>query len=151
MYTNGTFQSLDHRQCPAGKVPIPIATPFAHEVLWLYAQVRRPVDAEFATDLEVALARAGYALPRPAAVASVADHTGPHLVEGEFQSDKYPTCPRGHVPLSVKDPTAQPLLWLFAEACEREGHPSFADALHKALLQAGYRSAAVERWRQARV
>lgn len=29
---------------------------------------------------------------------------GSHLIDGEFQSDKYPTCPRGKVPLSVKDP-----------------------------------------------
>lgn len=26
---------------------------------------------------------------------------GEHIINGEFQSDKYPTCPRGKVPLSV--------------------------------------------------
>lgn len=39
----------------------------------------------------------------------------PHIVNGEFQSDKYPNCPRGKVPLSVKDPTAQDLLWEYAQ------------------------------------
>jgi hypothetical protein len=39
---------------------------------------------------------------------------GTHIVDGEFQSDKYPTTPRGKVPLSVKDPTAQDLLWEYA-------------------------------------
>jgi hypothetical protein len=33
----------------------------------------------------------------------------PHIVGGEFQSDKYPACPRGKVPLSTKDKTAQDL------------------------------------------
>ena len=28
---------------------------------------------------------------------------GAHLIGGEFQSDKYPTIPRGKVPLSVQD------------------------------------------------
>ena len=33
---------------------------------------------------------------------------GAHLnAEGKFQSDKYPTCPAGKVPLSVEDKTAQ--------------------------------------------
>lgn len=32
---------------------------------------------------------------------------GAHLIGGEFQSDKYPECPRGKVPLSVKDVTAK--------------------------------------------
>jgi hypothetical protein len=37
---------------------------------------------------------------------------GHHLTpEGEFRSDKYPTCPVGKVPLSTKNPAAQPLLW----------------------------------------
>jgi len=40
---------------------------------------------------------------------------GAHIIDGEFQSDKYPTTPRGKVPLSVKDPTAQDLLWEYAQ------------------------------------
>ena len=44
---------------------------------------------------------------------------GAHLVDGEFQSDKYPTTPRGKVPLSVKDTTAQDLLWEYAHSPTR--------------------------------
>ena len=33
---------------------------------------------------------------------------------GEFQSDKYPLCPPGKVPLSTKDPMAQDLLAIYA-------------------------------------
>jgi hypothetical protein len=36
-----------------------------------------------------------------------AEMMGAHLIDGEFQSDKYPTTPRDKVPLSVKDVTAQ--------------------------------------------
>lgn len=41
--------------------------------------------------------------------------TGTHIVDGEFQSDKYPTCPRGLVPLKLTDPDAQDLLWEYAQ------------------------------------
>lgn len=41
--------------------------------------------------------------------------TNPHLIDGEFQSDKYPTTPRGKVPLSCRDVTAQDLLWTYAQ------------------------------------
>ena len=37
-----------------------------------------------------------------------------HIVNGKFQSDKYPSCPAGKVPLSTKDPMAQDLLWEYA-------------------------------------
>jgi hypothetical protein len=40
---------------------------------------------------------------------------GAHLIDGEFQSDKYPTTPRGKVPLSCRDVTAQDLLWEYAQ------------------------------------
>jgi hypothetical protein len=62
---------------------------------------------------------------------------GAHLIDGEFQSDKYPTCPRGKVPLSVKDPTAQDLLWQYAER-RRAVDAEFADDLQQALRLAGY-------------
>lgn len=61
----------------------------------------------------------------------------PHIVVGEFQSDKYPSCPRGKVPLSVKDPTAQDLLYEYAERrykVDRE----FCFDLQFALKNAGY-------------
>lgn len=60
-----------------------------------------------------------------------------HLIDGEFQSDKYPTTPRGKVPLSVKDPTAQDLLWEYAQR-RREVDEEFANDLQTALKSAGY-------------
>lgn len=65
---------------------------------------------------------------------------GAHLIDGEFQSDKYPTCPRGKVPLSVKDPTAQDLLWEYAQR-RRSVDAEFSDDLETAVLAAGYRPA----------
>lgn len=63
----------------------------------------------------------------------------PHIVDGEFQSDKYPTTPRGKVPLSVKDPTAQDLLWEYAQR-RRSVDAEFADDLEFALEAAGFDS-----------
>lgn len=62
----------------------------------------------------------------------------PHLIDGEFQSDKYPTTPRGKVPLSVKDPTAQDLLWEYAQR-RRAVDAEFSEDLETALRKAGYR------------
>ena len=62
---------------------------------------------------------------------------GAHLIDGEFQSDKYPTTPRGKVPLSVKDTTAQDLLWEYAQR-RRGVDAEFADDLESALRAAGY-------------
>jgi hypothetical protein len=60
-----------------------------------------------------------------------------HLIDGEFQSDKYPTTPRGKVPLSVKDPSAQDLLWEYAQ--RRRGiDAEFSDDLETALRATGY-------------
>jgi hypothetical protein len=61
----------------------------------------------------------------------------PHLVNGEFQSDKYPTTPRGKVPLSVKDTTAQHLLWEYAQI-RRSVDAEFANDLEEALKRVGY-------------
>jgi hypothetical protein len=63
---------------------------------------------------------------------------GAHLIGNEFQSDKYPTCPRGKVPLSVKDPTAQDLLWEYAQR-RRSVDAVFSADLEAALMVAGYR------------
>lgn len=60
-----------------------------------------------------------------------------HLIDGEFQSDKYPTTPRGKVPLSCKDPTAQDLLWEYAQR-RRVVDAAFADDLEAALKTAGF-------------
>ena len=66
-----------------------------------------------------------------------------HLFDGEFQSDKYPTCPRGKVPLSVKDVTAQDLLWEYAQR-RRAVDAEFADDLETALTAAGIRDRKVD-------
>lgn len=62
---------------------------------------------------------------------------GNHIVNGEFQSDKYPTCPPGKVPLSVRDVTAQDLLWEYAQR-RRAVDAEFAADLEEALTTAGY-------------
>lgn len=62
---------------------------------------------------------------------------GSHLIDGEFQSDKYPSCPRGKVPLSTKDRAAQPLLWQYAQG-HREKDAEFSDDLEAALVGHGY-------------
>lgn len=62
---------------------------------------------------------------------------GEHLIEGKFQSDKYPECPRGKVPLSTSDPDAQPLLWIYAQR-RRIKDPEFSADLEEALRLQGY-------------
>jgi hypothetical protein len=62
---------------------------------------------------------------------------GAHIVNGRFQSDKYPTCPPGKVPLSVEDPSAQDLLWEYAQR-RRSVDAEFADDLETALRAAGF-------------
>lgn len=61
----------------------------------------------------------------------------PHIVKGEFQSDKYPKTPRGKVPLSVKDPLAQDLLWEYAQR-RRQVDSQFASDLEFALRKEGF-------------
>lgn len=63
---------------------------------------------------------------------------GAHLIDGEFQSDKYPETPRGLVPLKCTDTTAQDLLWEYAQR-RREVDPEFADDLEEALRIKGYK------------
>jgi hypothetical protein len=65
------------------------------------------------------------------------DPGAPHLIRGEFQSDKYPTTPRGKVPLSCKDPTAQDLLWEYAQR-RRAVDAEFAADLEQALRNAAF-------------
>ena len=55
----------------------------------------------------------------------------------QFQSDKYPTCPAGKVPLSVNDTTAQDLLWEYAQR-RRAVDAEFAEDLERALQMAGF-------------
>lgn len=72
----------------------------------------------------------------------------PHLVDGHFQSDKYPTTPRGKVPLSTGDPMAQDLLWQYAQR-RRAVDGDFSDALEQALRTKGYDPARGARLRSA--
>lgn len=72
-----------------------------------------------------------------------ADPAHPHLVDGAFQSDKYPTTPRGKVPLSTKDPTAQDLLWAYAQR-RRSVDEHFAADLEIALRGHGYEPTSAE-------
>lgn len=67
----------------------------------------------------------------------VPDDGHPHLINGDFQSDKYPTTPRNKVPLSVKDKTAQDLLWTYAQR-RRSVDAEFATDLELALRRNGY-------------
>jgi len=69
---------------------------------------------------------------------------GEHLIDGEFQSDKYPTTPRGKVPLSCKDPLAQDLLWAYAQR-RRAVDAEFSADLEEALRLQGYDPATKER------
>ena len=63
---------------------------------------------------------------------------GAHInKDGIFQSDKYPQCPAGKVPLSIKDKAAQPLLWRYAQT-HRLIDAELSDDLETALRAAGY-------------
>lgn len=63
---------------------------------------------------------------------------GAHIdSEGRFQSDRYPTCPPGKVPLSVQDPTAQDLLWEYAQR-RRAVDAEFSADLEAVLTAAGF-------------
>ncbi len=61
----GQFQSDKYPSCPPGKVPLSVKDPAAQDLLWLYAQRRRAIDAEFSDDLELVLQSAGYGLQHP--------------------------------------------------------------------------------------
>lgn len=65
---------------------------------------------------------------------------GEHITEqGEFQSDKYPWCRAGFVPLKLTDPMARPVLWDYAgrrEVVDKE----FSDDLRTCLVTAGHTS-----------
>ena len=62
---------------------------------------------------------------------------GAHIIDGQFQSDKYPDCPRGLVPFKVTDRMAQDLLWKYADR-RRLTDPDFSRDLQELLLDAGY-------------
>jgi hypothetical protein len=69
---------------------------------------------------------------------------GEHInAEGKFQSDKYPTCPAGKVPLSTSDESAQDLLWEYAQR-RRAIDPEFSDDLETCLKKGRLRSGCAE-------
>lgn len=70
---------------------------------------------------------------------------GAHLIDGMFQSDKYPECPRGKVPLSCKDKMAQDLLYEYAQR-RRSVDAEFSDDLEEALRFAGYEPSEDAKW-----
>ncbi len=55
-----------------------------------------------------------------------------HLVDGEFQSDKYPWCKPGFVPLKLTDVDAQVALKLYAK-CHRDRDAEFSADLEEAI------------------
>ena len=57
---------------------------------------------------------------------------GEHLIDGEFQSDKYPWCKRGFVPLKLTDPLARLVLRTYAWH-RRKFDQEFADDLIEAI------------------
>ncbi|KKL63834.1 hypothetical protein LCGC14_2171150 [marine sediment metagenome] len=63
---------------------------------------------------------------------------GEHLINGEFQSDKYPETPRGLVPLKPSDPMAQDLLAIYAER-RQSVDPEFSADLLEALRLKGHK------------
>lgn len=62
---------------------------------------------------------------------------GDHIINGQFQSDKYPKIPRGLIPFKATDPMAQDLLWEYARRREQVD-AGFAEDLRTVLLSAGY-------------
>jgi hypothetical protein len=63
---------------------------------------------------------------------------GSHLIDGQFQSDKYPWCKPGFVPLKLTDKRAQDFLWQYAEL-RRSEDSEFSDDLQTALRSVGYK------------
>jgi hypothetical protein len=57
---------------------------------------------------------------------------GTHLIDGDFQSDKYPMTPRGCVPLKCSDVSAQDLLFEYAQR-RRAVDAEFSADLEQAL------------------
>lgn len=59
-----------------------------------------------------------------------------HIIDGQFQSDRHPTAPRDTVPLDVKEPRDQDLIWEYAERA-RVDDAGFADELQALLKSHG--------------
>lgn len=73
--------------------------------------------------------------------------SNPHLIDGDFQSDKYPWSHPGFVPLKTSDPMAQDLLAEYARR-RRAVDAEFSEALEAALLNKGFYFYRVLIWSQ---
>ena len=62
---------------------------------------------------------------------------GEHLIDGEFQSDKYPETPKGLVPLKPSDSMAQDLLAIYAHR-RKKIDKEFSKDLKEALRLKGF-------------
>jgi hypothetical protein len=62
---------------------------------------------------------------------------GAHLIDGQFQSDKYDWCKPSFVPLKLTDTSCHDLLWEYAQR-RRAVDAEFADDIETALRTAGY-------------
>lgn len=98
----------------------------------------KPTDAgEFVLTLATYLESAFDALEQTQVRREELANGREHLtVTNEFQSDKYPWCPAGFVPLKVTDPMATTLLRVYA-ARRRVVDKEFSRDLEEALLYAG--------------
>lgn len=61
-----------------------------------------------------------------------------HIVNGKWQSDRYPTAPPDTVPMLLTDPRWQDLIWEYAERW-RKDDPEFTDELQAHLIRHGFR------------
>jgi len=58
---------------------------------------------------------------------------GEHInADGQFQSDKYPWCKSGFVPLKLTDPMAFSALWIYADQ-RKNVDPDFSNDLQQCL------------------
>lgn len=69
----------------------------------------------------------------------------PHLIAGDFQSDKYPWSHPGFVPLKTSDAMAQDLLAEYARR-RRVVDPEFSDGLEAALRGHGFNCTGKRSW-----
>jgi len=60
-----------------------------------------------------------------------------HIVDGQFQSDKYDWCPPGFVPLKITDPMAFGPLIAYAKERQKVD-PQFSKDLLEAVMRASF-------------
>jgi len=80
------------------------------------------------------IVRSGYGIRLRKSDIGRNDVSREHIINGEFQSDKYPWCKRGFVPLKLTDPNARLVLRIYAEL-RRSVDADFSDDLLDAISQ----------------